>query len=71
MSGMVSVIIYNLRQLFSSKDRLVGVDDWDAFIGILMALENLKKQLEEKEREQQKIQQDEKERELEKGEENG
>lgn len=37
----VSKIILALRTLFKDKDRLVGVDDWDTFIGILMLLEEL------------------------------
>ena len=52
-SKTVSQIIIALRMLFKDKDRLVGVDDWDTFIGILMLLEqlgeSLKKQEEEKE----------------------
>lgn len=38
---MLCVVIQNLRNLFSNKDRLVGVDDWDSFIGCLIALENI------------------------------
>ena len=38
---IVSNIIIALRGLFKDKDRLVGVDDWDTFIGILMLLEEL------------------------------
>ena len=37
----ISQIILALRNLFKDKDRLVGVDDWDTFIGILMLLEEL------------------------------
>lgn len=37
----ISKIIVALRGLFKDKDRLVGVDDWDTFIGILMLLEEL------------------------------
>ena len=40
-SQAVSQIIVALRGLFKDKDRLVGVDDWDTFIGILMLLEEL------------------------------
>jgi hypothetical protein len=36
---MLSAVIITLRGLFKDKDRLVGVDDWDAFIGCLMQLE--------------------------------
>ena len=39
----ISKIIVALRGLFKEKDRLVGVDDWDTFIGILMLLEQLVK----------------------------
>ena len=48
----ISKIIVALRGLFKDKDRLVGVGDWDTFIGILMLLEelgeNLRLQQEEK-----------------------
>ena len=37
----IAKIIVALRGLFKDKDRLVGVDDWDTFIGILMLLEEL------------------------------
>ena len=40
-SETISKIIVALRGLFKDKDRLVGVDDWDTFIGILMLLEEL------------------------------
>ena len=34
-------VINNLRNLFRNKDRLVGVDDWDCFIGCLCTLEDI------------------------------
>lgn len=37
----IAAVIQNLRELFKDKDRLVGVDDWDTFIGILLALQGL------------------------------
>ena len=40
-SQKISQSILALRALFKSKDRLVGVDDWDTFIGILMLLEEV------------------------------
>ena len=43
----ISKIIVALRGLFKEKDRLVGVDDWDTFIGILMLLEQLGESLRE------------------------
>lgn len=45
----ISKIIVALRGLFKEKDRLVGVDDWDTFIGILMLLEQLGESLREQE----------------------
>lgn len=45
----VSKIILALRTLFKDKDRLVGVDDWDTFIGILMLLEELGENLQAQE----------------------
>ena len=29
----IMAIIQQLRELFKDKDRLVGVDDWDVFLG--------------------------------------
>ena len=40
-SETIAKIILALRGLFKDKDRLVGVEDWDTFIGILMLLEEL------------------------------
>lgn len=48
-SKTVSQIIVALRMLFKDKDRLVGVDDWDTFIGILMLLEQLGESLKQEE----------------------
>lgn len=49
MKETISKIIVALRNLFKDKDRLVGVDDWDTFIGILMLLEQLGESLREQE----------------------
>ena len=46
-SQKISQIILALRELFKSKDRLVGIDDWDAMIGILLLLEEIKSSLQE------------------------
>lgn len=46
---IISKIILALRDLFKDKDRLVGVGDWDTFIGILMLLEQLGESLREQE----------------------
>lgn len=43
----LKTVIQNLRNLFSNKDRLVGIDDWDNFLGCLMALEQLAQDLQE------------------------
>lgn len=48
-SEIVAKIILALRGLFKDKDRLVGIDDWDTFIGILMLLEQLGESLREQE----------------------
>ena len=37
----LSAVIFNLRNLFRDKDRLVGVDDWDNYLGCLCALEKI------------------------------
>lgn len=50
----ISKIIVALRGLFKDKDRLVGVDDWDTFIGILMLLEELGENLRLQQEEQNK-----------------
>lgn len=41
----IAAVIENLRALFKDKDRLVGVDDWDNFIGCLAALEEVGNEL--------------------------
>lgn len=48
-SKTIAQIIFALRELFKDKDRLVGVNDWDTFIGILMLLEQLGESLREQE----------------------
>lgn len=48
-SKIIAQIIVALRELFKDKDRLVGVNDWDTFIGILMLLEQLGESLREQE----------------------
>lgn len=37
----ITQVIQNLRALFQKKDRLVGIDDWDNFLGCIIALEGL------------------------------
>ena len=37
----LAAVIQNLRNLFKDKDRLVGIDDWDNFIGCICALEDI------------------------------
>ena len=41
MEQTLRQIVQNLRALFKSKDRLVGIDDWDNFLGCIIALEGL------------------------------
>ena len=48
-SKTIAQIIVALRELFKDKDRLVGVNDWDTFIGILMLLEQIGESLREQE----------------------
>lgn len=43
----VEAIESSLRELFRDKDRLVGVDDWDTMIGILLLLGQLKDELQQ------------------------
>lgn len=45
----ISNIILALRGLFKGKDKLVGVDDWDIFIGCLMLLEEVENSIKETE----------------------
>lgn len=40
-ANAVKQVIQNLRDLFKTKDRLVGIDDWDNFLGCIIALEGL------------------------------
>lgn len=47
MNETITAVIQTLRGLFAEKDRLVGVEDWDAFIGCLILLEGLTKDKEE------------------------
>ena len=44
-ANTVAQVIQNLRDLFKDKDRLVGIDDWDNFLGCIIALEGLKSDL--------------------------
>lgn len=37
----ISAVIENLKALFATKDRLVGIEDWDNFLGCIIALERL------------------------------
>ena len=40
-ANAVKQVIQNLRDLFKTKDRLVGIDDWDNFLGCIIALEGI------------------------------
>ena len=37
----IARIVQNLRSLFKDKDRLIGLDDWDNFLGCIIALEGV------------------------------
>ena len=41
MEQTIRQVIQNLRALFQKKDRLVGIDDWDNFLGCIIALEGI------------------------------
>ena len=41
MEQTLRQVVQNLRALFKSKDRLVGIDDWDNFLGCIIALEGI------------------------------
>ena len=41
----LSQVIYSLRDLFKTKDRLDGIDDWDIFLGCIIALAGIKSDL--------------------------
>ncbi len=43
----ITAIVQTLRSLFEGKDNLVGVNDWDSFIGCLIALENLANEIQD------------------------
>lgn len=40
-ANTVKQVVQNLRDLFKTKDRLVGIDDWDNFLGCIIALEGV------------------------------
>lgn len=40
-ANTVKQVVQNLRDLFKTKDRLIGIDDWDNFLGCIIALEGL------------------------------
>lgn len=40
-ANTVKQVVQNLRDLFKTKDRLVGIDDWDNFLGCIIALEGI------------------------------
>ena len=46
-ANTVARVIHNLRDIFKDKDRLVGIDDWDNFLGCIIALEGLKSDLQQ------------------------
>ena len=37
----IVLVIQNLRNLFKDKDRLIGFDDWDNFVGCVKTLEDI------------------------------
>ena len=37
----IAQIVQNLRSLFKNKDRLIGLDDWDNFLGCIIALDGI------------------------------
>lgn len=41
MEQTIKQVVQNLRALFQRKDRLVGIDDWDNFLGCIIALEGI------------------------------
>lgn len=45
----IATVIKTLRGLFENKDRLVGVNDWDSFIGCLIALESVANEIKKEE----------------------
>lgn len=42
----LTAIIHTLKSLFAEKNELKGFDDWDAFIGCIIALEGVASGLE-------------------------
>lgn len=44
-ANIIAQVIQNLKTLFKDKDRLVGIEDWDNFLGCIIALEGLKTDL--------------------------
>ena len=45
----IVLVIQNLRNLFKDKDRLIGFDDWDNFVGCVKTLEDIAMELQLKE----------------------
>lgn len=45
----IVLVIQNLRNLFKDKDRLIGFDDWDNFVGCVKTLEDIAMELQVKE----------------------
>lgn len=39
--NIIAQVIQNLKDLFKQKDRLIGIDDWDNFLGCIIALEGI------------------------------
>lgn len=51
MSQTIDAVIETLKRLFADKGELKGFDDWDSLIGCVMALENIKAELQSNETE--------------------
>lgn len=45
MIQTITAIIETLKRLFADKGELKGFDDWDSLIGCVMALENIRAEL--------------------------
>lgn len=45
MIETITAIIETLKRLFADKGELKGFDDWDSLIGCVMALENIRAEL--------------------------
>lgn len=52
MKDTILLVIQQLKDLFKDKAELKGFDDWDTFIGCIIALEKIADQMEDTDEEE-------------------